>query len=119
MTLTKPMLRAVYTMLLAMPPFNRWRIPPADEVKFDIISRRHKCYADYEFVDGLTHHIRVSRRTNTLPLLVAKMAHEMGHLRQDSNGPTPVVKPHFGHGPDFQLIADRICSQLGFDRIGF
>lgn len=117
MQLTKPMLRAVYAMLRVLPPFNRWRLPEAHEVKFEIISRRYRVYADYEF-DAEQHIIRVSQHTNTLPLLVEKMAHEMGHIHQDRHGPAKMDHTK-GHGPDFQLIADMVCRHLGFKRSTF
>lgn len=117
MQLTKPMLRAVYAMLRVLPPFNRWRLPEAREIKFEIISRRFQKYADYEFF-AEDHLIRVSRHTDTLPLLVEKMAHEMCHMYQDRHGPAKMDHTK-GHGPDFQRIADMVCRYLGFKRSTF
>lgn len=120
MKLARPMLRAVYTMLRSMPPFNRWKLPPAHEVKFEIISARHShdgwYSAEYE-----EHEMRVSRSVDTLPKLVAVIAHEMAHMWQDRHGPSRKgwKDPDFGHGPDFKKIADRVCEKLGFNRRGF
>ena len=117
MQLTKPMLRAVYSMLRSLPPFNRWRLPEAHEIKFEIISRKHRVYADYEFF-AEDHLLRVSRHTDTLPLLVEKMAHEICHIHQDRHGPAKTDHTK-GHGPDFHRIADTVCRHLGFDRRAF
>lgn len=120
MQLTKPMLRAVYAMLRVLPPFNRWRLPEAREIKFEILSRRYRHLADYEF-NAEQHVIRITRRADTLPLLIESMAHEMAHVHQDRHGPARMdpKDPNPGHGPDFQLIADKVCRHLGFRRKGF
>ena len=106
--LTPEILRAAYEYLRACPPFNRWKLPQADEVEFHVTrhtDRRGDCEAT---VDG--HCVRISAaligRTSSL---METLAHEMIHVRLDRKG----VRSH--HGRDFQRCAAQVCRYHGFD----
>lgn len=103
---------AAYEYLRASDPFRSWHLPPSTEVKFKIV-RDPKMFADFTAKDG-AYTIRISAvrngHTNTL---MATLAHEMIHLRQELTGDREV------HGPRFQRMAARVCAYHGFDPLGF
>jgi hypothetical protein len=120
MHITPEMCRAAYEYLRTTPPFKRWKLPDGDEVEFfvDLQKKpRHKdqlvAHIDY-FKDG-RFRITVTLWNDTTDLLMHTMAHEMCHMRQ------AVLKPmdrngSYGHGKDFQKMADQVCRQHGFNR---
>lgn len=109
--LTPQRLAAVYELLLAFPPFDRWRLPPAAEVKFRIL-RTKRWDADW-WIEGGRHHVRISEnRAGHLNTITCAMAHEMIHVRQRvSRTETNGVE----HNAEFKRIADRICRRYGWD----
>jgi hypothetical protein len=106
--LTPEILAASYGFLRATPPFCRWKLPPADVVEFRVI-RNRKIHGDHSLYEG-RHRIRISEgavaHTDTL---VLSMAHEMIHVKLDSEG----VKSE--HGSDFHRLAKLVCKYHGFD----
>jgi hypothetical protein len=110
--LTPDMLAAAYDFLRATQPFRAWKLPEAEEVGFHILKTRHRS-ADYSFENGI-HLIRISAACNghTVSLL-ASMAHEMIHLRQQLLGD----RGH--HNARFGKMAARVCRAHGFDPKSF
>lgn len=105
-------MRAIYTMLLSFPPFDRWDLPPADEVKFIVLKdlRTHGTYNSFA-----RHEIGIHPDTHwTLLTFIATMAHEMAHMRQEMTGKRPATKDE-QHNRAFYSIARQICQRLGFD----
>jgi len=97
---------AAYRFLQATPPFNRWRLPDADEVKFRVISARtHYGSADWPkrrlYVSG-----RLIGHTDTL---LRVLAHEMAHFRADAQGEKAV------HGRLWHRAVRAICREHGWD----
>lgn len=105
---TADSIRSVYVLLLAFPPFCRWSLPKSDELTFytvDFISEE----AEY---DPNRNSIRVSTATvSTFLSLLAAVAHEMAHLRQNVAGRYPVKRMH---NADFKKYARQICKHFPF-----
>lgn len=109
--ITSARLASVYAMLRAFPPFSRWRLPPASEVRFHV-AKTDKWHAAWWINDG-THHIEISaKKHGQLASLVCSMAHEMIHVRQR------VVKTETKgaeHNEEFRRLATLVCRRFGFD----
>jgi hypothetical protein len=104
-------LAAVYEALRVFPPFNRWSLPPASQVKFRLL-RTKKWDADW-WIEGGTHHIRLSEgRAGHLNTIFCAMAHEMIHVKQRvARTETRGVE----HNAEFHRLAERICRRYGWD----
>jgi hypothetical protein len=107
------MLAHAYDYLCALPPFDKWNMPPSEDVKFSVI-RGDYC-AHYQMVNGV-HNIAVSTKwVGRHESLLAALGHEMIHLhctaaRISSRNP---------HGKAFQKLADEVCKIHEFDRLTF
>lgn len=103
--------RAAYAMLRELPPFDRWRLPRAEEIKFEI-TLEPSVHAEYQSMRR--HVIRVNADTHTtLEQLLASVAHEMVHLRQELRGLLPAKGD--GHNAAFRRMRKTVCHSLGFD----
>lgn len=110
--LTPERLSAVYDMLLAFPPFDRWKLPESMHIKFRVIRSKHK-YGDYT---GPPHTIRVSASNiGQLGNLEQVIAHELIHLHLRDKG----VREWSGHGAQFQKLAHTVCKIHGWDLAHF
>ena len=108
--ITKERLAAVYEMLKAWPPFNRWKLPHSSEVKFRVIASK-RVFARW-CIQGDRHLIEVSQeRHDALHSLVMTMAHEMIHMRQR----IAKTETRAEHNAEFERLAKRICAIHGFD----
>lgn len=111
--LTPDIVRAAYEYLRATPPFKRWGLPHADEIKVRIT--RHRDRQGHARWDGKQFEIAVSQmkigRTHTLIELVA---HEMVHVRCHMQGDTRAE-----HSKVWHRYADSVCRYHGFDRKTF
>lgn len=105
---------AMYDCLRAFPPFNTMRLPPADEVEFQV--RSSPGYYGWHAVKGVggTRHVIAisSKNVGYLPTLALFLAHEMIHLYQAQNG---TATREVQHNAEFRRIAAKACRQLGFD----
>lgn len=100
-------------MLRQFPPFDRWSLPEASELRFDF-SPLSSRWADY---DPNTKTLRVSSaRVGTFQSLVLAVAHEMCHVRQDFSGRWPAKKHH---NADFKKMAKQVCDVFDFDPLNF
>lgn len=110
--LTPDKLVAAYEFLRATEPFRGWGLPNGDEVGFAVV-RDPGMFADFGMENGVPM-IRVSEARNghTVTLL-ATLAHEMCHLRQEMTGD----RSH--HGARFRRMAAQVCRAHGFDRKTF
>lgn len=116
--LTSETLAAAYDYLRTTPPFSRWNLPEAEDVKF-IVGRSRDCFAHYQW-DGVRHTITVSSNavahTSTL---INSLAHECIHLhlwatKQESKRSGP---RH--HNAAFRRYAAQVCKIHGFDPKAF
>ena len=109
MKITIEKVRAVYTMLLQMEPFNRWSLPAENQITFalaPLTGRR----GDW---DPNTHTLRVSTACITTFLgLVGVVAHEICHIRQQMIGRSP--EANGGHNKEFHRMAGQICKEFPF-----
>ena len=106
--LTPDMLAGAYEFLRATEPFRAWKLPHADEVGFSVV-RDPNMFADFGIENGIPM-IRVSEAKNGYTAtLLATMAHEMCHLRQEFTGD----RGH--HTAAFRRMAQRVCRAHGFD----
>lgn len=110
--LTPEALAASYDFLLTTQPFNRWKLPPSDEVAFHVI-RDPRIFADC-VIDGDTPVIRVSERKNGhVHTLFATMSHELVHVRQFILGDSG------NHNALFHRLAKQVCKAHGYDPKSF
>ena len=106
--LTPDMLAAAYEFLRTTEPFRRWRLPEAYDVGFAVV-RDARMFADFGMENGIPV-IRVSEVKNGFTVtLLASVAHEMCHLRQEAVGD----RSH--HGAKFKRMAAQVCRAHGFD----
>ena len=112
--LTKDALALAYDYLCEFPPFNRWNMPPSEDVKFSVI--KHKDRTAHYVCENGAHQIAVSSNyVGRHEMLLSSMAHEMLHLHMSQtcwNRRNP-------HDAAFQKWADRICKIHEFDRLIF
>ena len=117
MKATPKRMRAIYTMLCQMPPFERWDLPPPHKIKFIILNdpeqHGHYWHSDddsdrHEIALNVFKHI-------TLQDHIMLVAHEMGHMRQARIGRLPdSIEQSKLHNSAWQRIARTICEALGF-----
>ena len=106
--LAPEMLAAAYDFLRTTEPFKNWRLPESDDVGFSVVRDRAR-YADFGLEKGVPV-IRVSEaRNGHAATLLATLAHEMCHLRQEMIGD----RGH--HSAAFRKMAARVCRAHGFD----
>ena len=106
--ITPEMLEAAYELLRATPPFNRWKLPHADDVEFHVTTSPHHdaicCEPGGIHVSGALH--------SYLPGVLQTMAHEMIHLyhmRQNT------FRQDAAHGEAFRKAVRQVCRYHGFD----
>lgn len=112
MSLVTPQrIREAYSFLRECPPFSRWGLPDAAELRFEVLHSRD--HAEFDPTQR-RHAIRVNPMTHlTLEQLFGSVAHEMVHLRQEMTGRYPVKRD--AHNADFRRWAKQVCHSLGFD----
>lgn len=120
MHLTPEILERAYEYLRATPPFNKWKLPDADDVIFSV-SAEKKLYGHYQYdadarhPEKLNHHITVSEYKNPRShVMMETLAHEMIHLHQRVSG----LKTGYhsaSHGRLFKRWAAQVCKAHGFD----
>ena len=108
--LTPEILEGAYEFLRATPPFNRWKLPPADEVQFRVMHSR-EWMGQYTYAAG-EHVIDISSRlVGHTGTLIETMAHEMTHLALQESGQADKSE----HGERFERCAARVARLHGFD----
>lgn len=109
--LTPHMLAAAYEYLRATPPFNRWKLPHADEVEFGVTRHRDREADHTTYCRTLDHVIRVSAYyAKTTDDLLQCVAHEMIHAHQ-TRKKTETRKEH---NAEFNRVNRRVCSVHGW-----
>lgn len=127
MKITPAVLEAAYSLLLTTPPFNRWRLPPAEDVVFRVVRRigdnpdiwaqhlserqvkKPKIAKGHHLID--VNENRVAQLSTLIPL----MAHELCHVRES------MLINYTGeaHGATFKKLAAQVCRHHGFDPHAF
>ncbi len=120
--LTPRLLEATYELVRATPPFNRWRLPPADEVEFRVKELGHtrsgKILALHRALyprKSIRHIISIDPTRRKVALLVEDMAHEMVHLYQRRHLDKKVGHCTAAHGTHFKRLAAQVCRTHGWD----
>ena len=112
--LTKEVLEAAYDYLCGFPPFNKWNLPPSEDVKFSTSKRKDR-FAHYQMIGGVHHIMLSSHFVGRHEILIATMAHELIHLHMEAS----CISANNPHDAAFQKFADRICKIHEFDRLIF
>lgn len=108
--LTKDILTAAYDYLETTPPFNKWNLPPGEEIDF-IIGRTDQEYGRHWADDK--HHISIScRAISRYDSLIQVMAHEMIHVYQAQ---TRTWTKDVVHNKSFHSLAEKVCKLHGYD----
>lgn len=102
----------MYDCLRAFPPFDRWKLPLADEVEF-VVSSAPGYYGWHDRKGGVHRIVMSHANIGRFDTLATFMAHEMIHLYQAERGTTP--RGNASHNAEFRRLAARVCSIHGFD----
>jgi hypothetical protein len=112
--ITPETVEAGYNFLCTTPPFNKWRMPESDDVKF-IVNLSHTYFGAYQW-DGKQHTILVSAKNIEKPIpLIHVLAHEMLHLYLEKEGLESKRGGPNTHNSAFRKFAARICKYHGFE----
>lgn len=116
--LTKDRLALTYELLSECPPFDKWNLPLAEDVKFVITRNKcdygaHRTTLDKEF--RKRHEIQISSvNVTTLDTLIRVMAHEMVHVHEQANEVCS-AQESAKHTPAFWAFGREVCTSLGFN----
>jgi hypothetical protein len=106
--ITPQTIQAIYEMLIQLPPFNKWNLPPSSKVIFEV-TNDPTCYGEYE---PEPHTIRISSaKLSFLDHVVRTMAHELIHLRLYMKGSKSWDK----HDKVFLSLSSKVALQMGYD----
>ena len=106
---------ACYDFLAETPPFNKWNLPPAEDVVFRVYKSVQN-RGEYLW-DGEKHIIWISaHNTKRTMALVETMAHEMVHLHERQNG---FATSGVVYSKAFLKCAAQVCKVHGFDEAVF
>ena len=113
-SLTPQRLAYIYDCLRGFYPFNKWKLPPSDEVEFRLAARKDVQgefdRAHYKPLDK--HCIMVSYlKHHHFDSVVKTVAHEMVHQSQDISGTSTTSQ----HNEDFKKRAHLVCKSMGWD----
>jgi predicted SprT family Zn-dependent metalloprotease len=106
---TDKTIKAMYSLLRQMPPFNMWKLPPASKIKFKVVH-------DLKFM-GEMHmkpykmNIGLKHQEHFITILTT-VAHEMIHLHLYLEG----VKSYNQHRKVFRTKAHQVGTIFGLDR---
>ena len=105
---TPQTVQAIYEMLIQLPPFNRWNLPPSSKVNFEVTNDQN-CYGEYE---PEPHTIRISSaKLSFIDHIVRTTAHELIHMRLYMKGSKSWDK----HDAVFNELSHKVATQLGYD----
>lgn len=110
MKLTPKILESVYVMLCNVKPFNRWKLPCPEEIKFRVTSDED-ALGTYVYLDEIEmHEITISKaKCAHLDTLIKTIAHEIIHLTRGK------TKNYDKHDAYFRRKAHSVATELGFD----
>ena len=113
MKLNSDILRNIYATLVICYPFNTWKMPLPEEIKF-IVDLDETAMGTYLFDDGgeYEHIITISAaKCGWLETCVKTMAHEMIHMSRSNT----ITDAWTKHDLTFRRRAHKIATELGFD----
>ena len=108
MKLTRRHCAGMYSMLAAMPPFDRFDLPTDARIEF----RVNRAGMHKGMYEPDPHTISISKETHdTYHDVLQTMAHEMAHLALERQG-----RPnHSNHCSEFNALAAQICNIWGWN----
>lgn len=108
MKLTQRHLQAIYSMLAAMPPFDRYHLPSDAVIQFKV-NRSAMAKGTYE---PDPHTITVSKPEHAdYQDVVHTVAHEMCHLALERRG----ERTHADHCSAFNALGAEVCNLWNWD----
>jgi len=113
MKLTPVILKEIYEVLSICEPFDKWNMPYADEIKFEV-TQDMDCMGTYLYDDGsdFEHTITISAaRCGHLDTVIRTMAHEMIHCSRHGT----VTDAWLKHDKTFRNRARLVSQAMGFD----
>lgn len=114
--LTPLNLIAAYDYLKTTAPFNKWKLPHADDLEFHVTDHADRYGHILDFPDARKKYLIIAVsviKTNTTCALLETIAHEMCHLKQRRDRGYRARGQ--GHGPTFKRLAKDVCRSHGFD----
>jgi len=109
------MIEAAYDLLRTTPPIKRWRLPEADDVVFRVV-RDDFCGSFRYDEKGVPTMSISAKRVGKLQTLIEVVAHEMVHMKEDSEG---LSRADVQHSARFKRLAAQVCRHHGFDEKTF
>ena len=109
-------LAAAYEYIKTVPPVNKWKLPPAEEVEFRITKDRNVLgqHTTYRY-SRREHIIYISgARISFGDTLLRVLAHEMVHASLAEEGRNAV-----SHNKEFHSRAKELCKAMGWDEKDF
>ena len=98
----------MYIMLKGLKPFNRWKLPPLEDIKFQVTDDVD-ALGTYVYDDNY-HVITISRAKNGhFQTVIRTLAHEVIHLLR---GKTPKYALHDAY---FLAKSRQVADEFGFD----
>ena len=113
MKLTPAILKQIYITLSICEPFNKWKLPLADEINF-VVDDDMEAMGTYYYDDGekYAHTITISKaRCGFIETVIRVMAHEMIHASRHDT----VTDAWMKHDKTFRRRAHMIGTTLGYD----
>lgn len=108
--ITPEIVETTYELLRLTPPFQGWKLPHADALRFSVLKTKDR-QGDFAVDEKGVPHIRISyTKHKTLHALAMTLAHEMCHLRDY------YLNARSEHGASFHRLADQVCRHHCFDR---
>lgn len=115
--ITPEMMAAAYDFLSMTPPFDKWSLPPSEDIAFKV-SRSRSRFGCYQW-DGSRHKISVSANSVAYSAtLMVTLSHEMIHLHLEELGMDGRGNSNT-HSGAFRNLAEEVCKIHGFDPKAF
>ena len=109
---------AMYSCLRLMPPFSRWRLPPAEEIEFRVNKQRDTMGEYSRYIRTSDHIVTISSATiGHFSTLAAVVSHEMIHLKQAID--KTESRRLSVHNVEFRRLARQVCKLHGWDYKAF
>jgi hypothetical protein len=103
--------RACYEFMATMPPFCQYKLPPSEEIEFQVV--RDRTLHGWHKTASNKHHILAISENSVghTSSLIYDVSHEMIHLLQAEKG----TSTNSAHNAEFRKIARAVCRLNGFD----
>jgi hypothetical protein len=110
MTPTPKIMASIYIMLCNCKPFDRWKLPYPEEIKF-VVTNDEDALGTYIFDEEIDMHvITISKaKCGHLDTLIKTLAHEVIHMTRGK------TSKYGAHDDYFKRKASSIALELGFD----